>query len=408
MSDADEPPTPLSSVAAALGVLQLGSDFSRVMAAQFVRRALHGAATLEAAAAEPAHPFRRVAAWLLELAAAGDERHPESVLRPPSRWQRGCPEVLPHLSARPVWVSRAPGGDSAGASPEPLPSALAFVADLEAAAPAIRAEVLALRGQRAFQQYRAPEFSDRAAGGGDGGGGGGEDAGGATDAAGGGSGGAGAGVTLGTTRGDWNVLYLDLHDGDARAADRSRCPALADLLRRVVRRPYGHALLSAVAPGTHIGTHTGPTNKKLRVHVPLVVPPGGGCRLRVGPHVQVLAEGAAFVFDDSFQHEAVNEGGGDGGGAGGGGAGATRINLIVDVWHPDLSDVEVKFLSFVRASQLRRAKALSDAGALPAGADFFAVLSGAKRDGADDDVVFAGAGGGAPREPLAAVPVRDD
>ena len=68
---------------------------------------------------------------------------------------------------------------------------------------------------------------------------------------------------------------------------------------RACARRYGHAFFSALAPGeqrqqregvgasrvsagagTHVAAHTGPTNKKLRVHVPLVVrraapgPPG--------------------------------------------------------------------------------------------------------------------------------------
>jgi aspartate beta-hydroxylase len=47
---------------------------------------------------------------------------------------------------------------------------------------------------------------------------------------------------------------------------------------------YGHAFFSALAAHTHVVKHHGPTNKKLRVHLPLVATPGTA-RLRVGDQV---------------------------------------------------------------------------------------------------------------------------
>lgn len=44
----------------------------------------------------------------------------------------------------------------------------------------------------------------------------------------------------------------------------------------------------------------------------------------------------AYVFDDSFEHEAWHDGE------------KTRVILIVDLWHPDLSDDEVKFLTLLQ------------------------------------------------------------
>jgi len=128
------------------------------------------------------------------------------------------------------------------------------------------------------------------------------------------------------------------------------------------------------------------------VHLPLVVPGDGGadaagrprCRLRVGAETRAWREGRALVFDDSHQHEAWHdevEGGGS----------EARVVLIVDVWHPDLSDEEVRFLSFVRAAQMRRAKAMSEARGVPRALNFFAVLADARRIGADDSNVFGGA-----------------
>jgi len=64
-------------------------------------------------------------------------------------------------------------------------------------------------------------------------------------------------------------------------------------------------MFSALAPGTHIRKHNGPTNKKLRVHLPLVVP--DGCRLRVGDTTVAVEAGVPLCFDDSFEHEAWND-----------------------------------------------------------------------------------------------------
>jgi hypothetical protein len=86
-----------------------------------------------------------------------------------------------------------------------------------------------------------------------------------------------------------------------------------------------------------------------------------------------------LVFDDSFQHEAFNDH-----------ATEPRLVLIVDVWHPDLSDAEVKLLETVRSGQLRAAKALSQSGALAGAADFYAVLeaAAATRGTVDERAVF--------------------
>jgi aspartate beta-hydroxylase len=77
----------------------------------------------------------------------------------------------------------------------------------------------------------------------------------------------------------------------------------------------------------------------------LIVPDGGGSRLRVADQVVTLQEGKCLVFDDSFEHEAWNDH-----------LGASRIVLIVDVWHPDLHEKERKFFEFMQKSSLRAAK----------------------------------------------------
>jgi len=46
--------------------------------------------------------------------------------------------------------------------------------------------------------------------------------------------------------------------------------------------------------------------------------------MRVGDETRTVQEGKCVVFDDSWEHEAWNDGDG------------TRVVLILDVWHPDL------------------------------------------------------------------------
>jgi hypothetical protein len=71
----------------------------------------------------------------------------------------------------------------------------------------------------------------------------------------------------------------------------------------------GHAFFSALSPGTHITRHHGPTNKKLRLHLPLSGVEGS--RLRVGAETRAIVAQQPFVFDDSFEHEAWHDGSGE-------------------------------------------------------------------------------------------------
>mmetsp|Transcript_20408 Transcript_20408/g.3319 ORF Transcript_20408/g.3319 Transcript_20408/m.3319 type:complete len:130 (-) Transcript_20408:149-538(-) len=121
-----------------------------------------------------------------------------------------------------------------------------------------------------------------------------------------------------------------------------KCPVTVDTILNVIPRHYDHAFFSALTPGTHITTHNGPTNKKLRLHFPILSPEG--TRLRAGEVTNTFDIGKAKIFDDSFDHEAWHDGD------------VVRINLIVDFWHPDLTDDEVKFLSTIQRARIRAEK----------------------------------------------------
>lgn len=81
---------------------------------------------------------------------------------------------------------------------------------------------------------------------------------------------------------------------------------------------------SAIRPGTHIRTHTGPSNERLRLHLTLIH--DGGARIRVGKDWHTWEEGKVIMFDDSWEHEVVHTGL------------SIRVVLILDIWHPELPE----------------------------------------------------------------------
>lgn len=270
-----------------------------------------------------------------------------------TQYERACPEILPGLDTPGFIVT--PDTDRAS-----LPPPLAFINTLEAAFPSLREEFLRMNGHKGFQPYYAPTTSSEVVDG--------------TTA---------PTTELGTDSGAWSVCYLQLHNAGAAegvdSATLARCPQVA-LALKSIQRPYGHAFFSVLHPGTHIQKHCGPTNKKVRVHLPLVVPPNGVSRLRVGGRTVVLEEGKCIAFQDSWEHEAwLDEG-----------ASSSRATLVVDVWHPLLTEVEVKALKFIKSSSMRASKAASEAGAIPLSQDYFKALQCGKNAGVEDKAVFYG------------------
>lgn len=176
-----------------------------------------------------------------------------------------------------------------------------WLRQLEAATPAIRAEVLALlKDHDAFQPYLKPDPKrpQLKRGG------------------------------MHNNR-DWSAFYL-WEDGKLNAANAARCPATMQALEQVpLPRIPGRSpsvLFSLLRPGARIPPHTGILNTRLIVHLPLVVPPN--CQLRVGNDTRTWEEGKAWVFDDTIEHEAWNA------------SGQTRVILLLEIWRPELNGEE--------------------------------------------------------------------
>jgi aspartate beta-hydroxylase len=86
------------------------------------------------------------------------------------------------------------------------------------------------------------------------------------------------------------------------------------------------AMFSILQPRTRIPPHTGTSNTRVTIHLPLIVPPG--CGFRVGAEVREWREGEAWTFDDTIEHEAWND------------SDQPRAILIIDAWNPFLSEAE--------------------------------------------------------------------
>lgn len=128
---------------------------------------------------------------------------------------------------------------------------------------------------------------------------------------------------------DWSAVFL-WRDGAEVPDIANRCPetmralAEAPLCRIPGRSPS--ILFSKLRAGAKIPPHHGLINTRLICHLPLIAPPGS--HFRVGGDVREWAEGQAWAFDDTIEHEAWNDSGHD------------RTILIFDVWKPEVTTEE--------------------------------------------------------------------
>ncbi len=132
---------------------------------------------------------------------------------------------------------------------------------------------------------------------------------------------------------DWGACFLWEY-GNPNIPVLERCPKTAAALAAL---PSAHipgrspsAFFSLLKPRTKIPPHTGVTNTRAIVHLPLIVP--DGCGFRVGGETRSWREGEAFAFDDTIEHEAWND------------SDALRAVLIFDVWNPHLTLAEQELI----------------------------------------------------------------
>lgn len=125
---------------------------------------------------------------------------------------------------------------------------------------------------------------------------------------------------------DWGAIFLWEY-GQPNRPVIDRCPVTASALEAL---PRSHipgrapsAFFSMLKPHTRIPPHTGVTNTRAIIHLPLIVPQG--CGFRVGGETRPWIVGKPFAFDDTIEHEAWND------------SDELRAVLIFDVWNPHLT-----------------------------------------------------------------------
>lgn len=133
---------------------------------------------------------------------------------------------------------------------------------------------------------------------------------------------------------DWGACFLWEY-GEPNHPVLDRCPATAAALAAI---PSAHipgrspsAFFSMLKPRTRIPPHTGVTNTRAIIHLPLIVPQG--CGFRVGGETRQWEVGKAFAFDDTIEHEAWND------------SDEMRAVLIFDVWNPHLTVAEQEIIT---------------------------------------------------------------
>ena len=128
---------------------------------------------------------------------------------------------------------------------------------------------------------------------------------------------------------NWEAYFFYRH-GLPHTDNLAACPATANLLTKLpLVRIAEHApeiCFSALATGSHILPHTGVTNLRVVAHLPLIL--AERCALKVAGIERAWKLDEVLIFDDTFEHEAWNR------------SAQTRIILLMDAWHPDLTEAE--------------------------------------------------------------------
>lgn len=127
----------------------------------------------------------------------------------------------------------------------------------------------------------------------------------------------------------WSSLFF-YKNGDAVEATHRQFPKTSAILKRLPLAQIDgfcpNVMYSTLAAHSAIPPHTGETNARLVVHLPLIVP--DHCRYRVGYEWRKWQPGKVLIFDDSIEHEAIND------------SDQPRVVLIFDIWHPNLTKGE--------------------------------------------------------------------
>jgi aspartyl/asparaginyl beta-hydroxylase (cupin superfamily) len=139
---------------------------------------------------------------------------------------------------------------------------------------------------------------------------------------------------------DWSSIHL-IKAGKKIKKILKKCPKTKETLSHLPMPKLAgngpEVFLSVLKSGAEIKPHYGLSNIKLTVHLGLDIPEN--CALRSGTETQYWENGKVMIFDDSFEHEAWNHSDKD------------RYVLIMEVWHPDLTELEKQGIQRVQELQ---------------------------------------------------------
>jgi aspartyl/asparaginyl beta-hydroxylase (cupin superfamily) len=122
-----------------------------------------------------------------------------------------------------------------------------------------------------------------------------------------------------TTPHDWRMFYLCAM-GEVAEENAELCPRSIAALKKVPN--VFQASFSILDPGKSIPAHNGPYYGYLRYHLGIEVPEENPPSIRIRDHVHTWRDGESVLFDDSWNHEVINN------------CAERRVVLIVDVLRP--------------------------------------------------------------------------
>jgi len=148
--------------------------------------------------------------------------------------------------------------------------------------------------------------------------------------------------------GKWTVMPIFVFGEETGALLYSTNPfpettrIIGNLPDACTKLPLADTIFSAHAPKTRLIPHFSWDPFRLRLHLGIQVP--NNCGIRVGNERREWQEGKVLAFHDSYEHETWNE------------SEQTRIVLIVDIWHPQLTAIERRaILACFRKREIRSA-----------------------------------------------------
>lgn len=120
-------------------------------------------------------------------------------------------------------------------------------------------------------------------------------------------------------KGKWKVFVINMMGEFDEVAEKI-CPEICNMIREVP--DVFQAMFSVLEPGRSIPAHKGPYKGYLRYHIGVKIPKVNPPRIRIEDTYYTWKEGEGIIFDDSWDHEVINE------------ATEERVVLIIDILRP--------------------------------------------------------------------------